>query len=114
MEETAEQCRHCTNRETSTNHPLLCTKLPSKYPKDINLLDNQYIMPFKLNYAKLRDAVQLTHEKIKTNSWSNEEAKHYLWVFGINNDAITKIIEHALNQRLFEYAENERHTMPRE
>jgi len=110
--DNANKCTSCTNWEMCGNYPMLRTRPPGKFPQDTILDVNQSIEPFELHYKLLKDAVKLANEKLTDGIWSNEEAKQYLWVFGINNDAVTKIIEHTTNQRLFAYAETHKDSIP--
>lgn len=71
-------------------------------------------MPFQLYYIMLQQAIQLTHENVVGNLWSNDEAKAYLWVFGINKEAIMACLEHANNEKIFALAEQHKETMHQE
>jgi hypothetical protein len=84
-----------------------------KYPTLPSVINGE-IAPFKLNYDMLRGAIKLTHENIVTNVWTADQAKHYLWVFGLNNDAISSCIEHATNVKLFSLANQFKDQMPRD
>jgi len=106
-------CSHCTNWETCSDHPLLLTTPPNKYPITTES-DGNYLAPFKLTYELLQNAVTKAHTSITASAWTIEEAKQYLRVYGINNDAIIQIIEHAQNEKIFNYAEMSRDTMTRE
>lgn len=108
-----DYCSICTNWETCSDHPLLQTMAPSKYPYEM-LLNDTYIVPFKLNYDMLQDALSKAHTKLTSSLWTVDEVKQYLWVYGINNDAVASIIEHATNEKLYAYAERNKDTMPHE
>jgi len=110
----APECTECTNWEY-TSHPDLMKSLPpNKYPRDGPLYSNEYILPFELNYSELQRAVQRAHDELVQHRWTLDEAKSYLWVFGINNEAITMILQHATNVRIYDYAERHKDTMPNE
>jgi len=98
--------------ETCSDHPLLWTKPPSKYPSE--LVGNGLISPIKLTYNILKEAIAKTHDSIVSNAWSADQAKHYLWVFGVNNDTISSLIDHATNVKPFNAAERLKDRMPRE
>jgi hypothetical protein len=95
---TLNNCPTCTNWETGSDNPLLWSTPPKNYPSDA-LTSSNYILPFKLNYGMLRDAVTQAHKNIVASTWSNDEAKQYLWVHCLSNDAVSNIIEHATNEK---------------
>jgi hypothetical protein len=105
-------CTQCTRWETCSDHPLLRTNPPSKYPSEV--VGNGLISPIKLTYDILKEAIATTHDNIVSNAWSADQAKHYLWVFGVNNDAISSLIDHATNVKLFNAVERLKDRMPRE
>lgn len=105
-----DHCERCTNWNTCSAHPLLRTVPPNKYPRDM-LTHGTYILPFQLSYNTLRHAVTTTHNKLITSTWTNEEAKQYLYVFGLNNEAVSKVLEHATNEKIFSYAEANKDAM---
>jgi len=110
----APECTECTNWEY-TSHPDLMKSLPpNKYPRDGPLYSNEYILPFELNYSELQRAVQRAHDELVQHRWTLDEAKSYLWVFGINFEAVTMILQHATNARIYDYAERHKDTMPNE
>jgi len=80
--------------ETCSDHPLLWTKPPSKYPSE--LVGNGLISPIKLTYNILKEAIAKTHDSIVSNAWSADQAKHYLWVFGVNNDTIASLSDRCI------------------
>ncbi len=106
-------CTNCTNWDTCVDTPLLWTTPPSKYPKEA-LTTVNYLVPFKLSYSALQGAVTEAHNNIVGSIWSTEEARQYLWIFGINKEATSQVIEHALNVRMFNFTEQHMATMQRE
>ncbi len=62
----------------------------------------------------LQDAIQLAHQSVVSNEWTNEEAKAYLWVFGLNNEAQTQCLENATNRKICNYTELYRESMHQE
>jgi hypothetical protein len=100
----------CTKWETCSDHPLLCTTAPPKFLTEV--LVGKEILPLNLTYQMLREAVNAACEILLANRQSNEEAKQYPWVFGLNNDAISSCIEHASNAKLFFVAELHKNEMP--
>jgi len=69
------------------DNPLLWTTPPKKCPSN-ELVTTNYLLPFKLNYGILRDAVTKAYKCLVASIWTTDEVKQYLWVYGINNDAV--------------------------
>jgi hypothetical protein len=99
--------------ETCLKSPLLWTLPNAKYPSE-ELTENNYLLPFQLSYDLLRNAVKKAHCKLISSQWTSEEAKQFLWVFGLNNEATCKVIEHAMNEKIFNYTAANRGTLQRE
>jgi hypothetical protein len=60
----------------------------------------------------LHVAVTKAHSNIVASTWSNDEAKQYLWVYGLSNDAV--FLEDATNEKMFNCAELNKDTTTRE
>ena len=55
----------------------------------------QKIKPFRIMYASLRGAVELAHDCYCNHGWSSNNVAAYLQVEGLNDDFITKFMQHA-------------------
>jgi len=58
------------------DNPLLWTTPPKKYPSN-ELVTTNYLLPFKLNYGMLRDAVTKAHKCLVASTWTTDEVKKY-------------------------------------
>ncbi len=106
-------CPMCTNWYTCSDHLLLRSDPPQNYPRDA-LTHGQQLSPFQLTYSILQEAVTMAHNQLTRSTWTTEQAKMYLWVRGVNNEAVAKVTEHALNERIYAYAEMHQEDMPRQ
>ena len=85
---------------------------PQNYPESEVLQPNSLLHPLKLSYNVMKDAVIKMHDKIVADEWAVENGKAYLWVHGLNTEAITEVLENASNVKMFDTVEEQRLLYP--
>ena len=96
-------CKDCVSWNTDSSSGLTDFFPPPDYPKECIILPNGKLRPQKITYNKLIKAKELSHNNLVSGRWSEKSAKSFLKVQGMNNFIIDMIIEHALNERKFNY-----------
>ena len=100
-------CNNCVNWDTCASSGLLDFSPPPNYPISELVQPNKKLRPLRITYDSLREAVEKSHEKIVSGSWTADNANAYLWVHGINIEARKEILEAATNERSFNALFNE-------
>ena len=101
-------CVNCVNWDLENKSDLLSFSPPDNYPKDALAAGSTNLWPKRITYRTLNSAVDISHSAIVTGQWSVDNAKSYLWVEGLNTDAISAVIECSTNVRAFNLLEAEK------
>ena len=106
------QCHKCSNWDVNVDCGLLDFPPPKNYPESEVLQPSGLLRPLKLSYDVMKEAVVKTHNKIVADEWAVENGKAYLWVHGINTEAIAEVLENASNVKMFNALEEQRLLYP--
>ena len=94
------RCDKCSNWEFLNNDHLLRWKLHKYYPTDM-VPESGYLTPMELTTDWLKFSARLTHNQVSRNVWNSTTANQYLSHCCISTKLADKIIDHALNIRLY-------------
>jgi hypothetical protein len=105
----------CRNFKTVGDHNLLRVTPTKNYqqPTALRNILNEDIKnhPFQLSCEKLQKAVVESHDRFLDGSWTKKNVKCYLWNFGINNESINNILDHAMNAKFWKTVQEQKSTM---
>lgn len=107
-------CGHCLNWDVLKKTPLARFPAPKSYPeieeglhcRTVNIDNQLYIRPFRIDYQGLRDALAFAHDQFCNNNWTSSNCEAYLKVEGLNNESIKEFIEHSINVQSLRLVEN--------
>ena len=94
------RCDKCSNWEFLNNDHLLRWKPHKYYPTDM-VPESGYLTPMELTTDWLKFSARLTHNQVSRNVWNSTTANQYLSHCCISTKLADKIIDHALNIRLY-------------
>ena len=94
------QCHNCSNWDVNVDCGLLDFPPPKNYPESEVLQPSGLLHPLKLSCIKMKDAVVKKNNKIVADEWAVQNGKAYLWVHGINTEAIAEVLENASNVKM--------------
>ena len=105
-------CDKCLNWETNIDSGLLDFSPPKNFPESEVPLPSGMLRPLKLTYDTMKVAVVKAHNQVVCGEWTVENSKSYLWVNGLNTDAIRAILECATNVVTFASLERDKAMYP--
>jgi hypothetical protein len=91
-------CGSCTCWSFVPNHSLLKTVAPKNYPVELADSDG-LIHSFRLNFAILKEAVKLSHNKFVVGDWDVNTVDAYLRTHCLSQDATNSVIRHCINTK---------------
>jgi len=97
---TNRHCDKCVNWDTAVSNGLLDFAPPDHFPQ-AHIPPTGKLAPKRLTYDVMKSAVEVAHNGILSDGWSNKNAKAYLRVHGLNAEAIEAITECATKCRLY-------------
>jgi len=88
---------HVINASIGIDSGLLDFLPPKNFPECEVPLPSGMLHPLKLTYDTMKAAVVKAHNQVVCGEWMVENSKSYLWVNGLNTDAISAILECTTN-----------------
>ena len=98
LENNSFVCIECTNWSMDVESPLLQFIPPSEYPAD-ELPPTKTLVPKRITYSGLIDAVTKARRKLENKEWSFNNAEAFLGLLCITKGAISDLLDAALMRR---------------
>ena len=95
------KCQVCTSWEFDNKNFLLHSKAPNNFPKDM-IPSSGKLPPLVLDKQSIKNAIELTFEKLRKRHWSKTNAKAYLNYFCVKHSIIDVIIERSHNASMLD------------
>ena len=93
----------CTSWSMDPKYKILHSPPPQDFPR--NKIPSSGLLPpiEDLQYTDLIRAADETHQQVLSGNWNPKKALAYLSYFCLKTDLASKILEHSMNMKLYEY-----------